>query len=365
MIYKINSNMFLYPIVLLIWVVTLVIKFRYNGLVFGFDYGLYHPDGALYATRALDWSGYTETEAARLVFSWYESNAYKFNFDSPSELYYANHHLYTEYSPRILYPLLSVPFINIYGIPGLLFVPAISLLVLMLVVAKIGKDLGKSFTAVLVIISLCSSTTVTRWMLANTTDSLLAGIFSLSVLQLSKKKLSAFWIWSIGLLIILTGLTRISVVFWLAIALVLLVQNRRLEGLFVLVFSIIITIPTLLSNSSNSFLVVESQRSLLERLILYPFYLIKIIFYEFAQLFVLDKVLFFMCVLSLFYSFRFFHQKSSKYLVFIFIAGFATGALNGTVGVNFRYQLPVLVFICWSLIDNLYFDFRKFFKFAT
>jgi hypothetical protein len=39
----------------------------------------------------------------------------------------------------------------------------------------------------------------------------------------------------------------------------------------------------------------------------------------------------------------------------IFSAGLLTGALNGNVGVNFRYQLPVLIFICWNLIDNLNF----------
>ena len=34
--------------------------------------------------------------------------------------------------------------------------------------------------------------------------------------------------------------------------------------------------------------------------------------------------------------------------------------LNGNVGVNFRYQLPSLFFICWSLIDNFNFSFNSF-----
>jgi hypothetical protein len=74
-----SRNIILYVSVLGIWLVTLLIKLKYNGLVFGFDYGLYHPDGALYTTRALDWSGYTETEAAKIVSNWYNIHAFKFN----------------------------------------------------------------------------------------------------------------------------------------------------------------------------------------------------------------------------------------------------------------------------------------------
>ena len=74
-----SRNIILHLSVLGIWLVTLLIKLKYNGLVFGFDYGLYHPDGALYTTRALDWSGYTETEAAKIVSNWYNIHAFKFN----------------------------------------------------------------------------------------------------------------------------------------------------------------------------------------------------------------------------------------------------------------------------------------------
>ena len=65
--YRAKSNIVLYFLVLGIWLITVLLKLKYNGFVFGFDYGLYHPDGALYATRAFDWSGYTETESAKIV----------------------------------------------------------------------------------------------------------------------------------------------------------------------------------------------------------------------------------------------------------------------------------------------------------
>jgi hypothetical protein len=305
---------------------------------------------------------YTETEAAKIVSNWYNIHAFKFNTTKPSDFYYSVHPLYPEYSPRILYPLLSIPFVKLFGVPGMLAVPAFSLLILLLVVLKIGIDLNKPFIAFLTLVSAASSSTVVRWMMANTTDALLVGIFSLTTYCLVRKITSYRWYLVYGALIILSGLTRISILFWIACASVLLIQKNRKKAIFITVVSLLIVIPTLLSNSSNSFLAVEADRSLWQRFLLYPFYLIKITFYEFAQLFVLDRILFFMCVLSIYLSFKYINKDSSKYLLLVLFAGLLTGAMNGTVGVNFRYQLPVIAFICWSIIDNTNISLNGFLK---
>jgi len=234
--------------------------------------------------------------------------------------------------------------------------------ILLLVILKIGIDLNKPFIAFLTIVSVASSPTVIRWMMANTTDALLVGIFSVSTYCLVRKISSYGWYLVFGFLVILTGLTRISILFWVAIAAVLLIQKNRKKAIFITVVSVLIVIPTLLSNSSNSFLAVEADRSLWQRFLLYPFYLIKITFYEFAQLFVLDRILFFMCVLSIYLSFKYINKDSSKYLLLVLFAGLLTGAMNGTVGVNFRYQLPVIAFICWSIIDNTNISLNGFLK---
>ena len=267
-----SRNIILSVSALGMWLVTLLIKLKYNGLVFGFDYGLYHPDGALYTTRALDWSGYTETEAAKIVSNWYNIHAFKFNNTKPSDFYYSVHPLYPEYSPRILYPLLSIPFIKLFGVPGMLVVPALSLLVLLLVILEIGIKLNKLFITFLVLVSVTSSSTVVRWMMANTTDALLAGIFSVTAYCLVRKISTYRWYLFFGVLVILTGLTRISILFWVAVAAVLLIQKNRKKAIFITTVSVLIVIPTLLSNSSNSFLAVESDRSLWQRFLLYPFY---------------------------------------------------------------------------------------------
>jgi len=360
--YRTKINIVLYFSVLGVWLITVLLKLKYNGLVFGFDYGLYHPDGTLYTTRALDWSGYTETEAAKIVSNWYNIHAFKFNNTKPSDLYYSVHPLYPEYSPRILYPLLSIPFIKLFGVPGMLVVPALSLLIVLLVILKIGIELNKPFIAFLSLVSVASSSTVMRWMMANTTDALLAGIFSVTAYCLVRKISAYRWYLVFGVLVMLTGLTRISILFWIAVASVLLVQNNRRKAIFITATCVLIVIPTLLSNSSNSFLAAEAQRSLWERVLLYPFYLIKITFYEFAQLFVMDRILFFLCALSIYFSFKYVYKESSKYLLLVLFAGLSTGAMNGTIGVNFRYQLPVIAFICWSIIENTNISLNGFLK---
>jgi len=349
---RISNSFLVYFFVFLFWAISILLKIRFNGLVFGFDYGLYHPDGALYSTRAFDWSGFSESQSAKIVSDWYNTHAFKFNFTIPNDLYYANHPLYPEYSTRILYPLLSVPFIKLMGMQGMLVVPALSLLLLMLIIAKIGLTLQKPLSTLVVVFLLSSSTTVLRWMLANTTDALLTGIFALVAFILFKKLSTVGWYVYIGILIVLSGVTRISLLFWLGIGLVFFLNNSKTKGIYTALLSIVIVLPTIMSHSGNSFLAVEGDRPFLEKLFLYPFYLIKVTFYEFAQLFVFDKILFFMCIFSVYFSLRAFEKISSKYLLIMFTAGLLTGALNGNVGVNFRYQLPILVFICWSLLDN-------------
>jgi hypothetical protein len=244
----------------------------------------------------------------------------------------------------------------------MLAVPALSLLVVLLMILKIGIELDKPFIAFLTLTSVASSSTVVRWMIANTTDALLVGIFSVIAYCLVRKILSSGWYLAFGALVILTGVTRISILFWIAIASVLLIKKNHRQAIFITVISVLIVIPTLLSNSSNSFLAVEAQSSLWQKFLLYPFYLIKITFYEFAQLFVMDRILFFLCTLSVYFSFRYIYKESSKYLLSILFAGLLTGAMNGTIGVNFRYQLPVIAFVCWSIIDNTNISLNNFIR---
>jgi hypothetical protein len=353
--------LFSYMVVVLLWLSTVVAKYKYNGLILGLDYGLYHPDGTLYTMRSLDWSGLTENQSAQIVSTWYNQYAYKFNETQPSDFYYSVHPKWPEYYPRILYPLLSIPFVKLLGIPGMLMIPSLSLLVVMLVVYFLGVRFNQKTLSYILVVLLSGSSTVTRWMMSNTTDALLVGLFSLTVLLLISKKTNYVWFVGITLLVISTGLTRMSLLFWIGISIVLFYNKVYLKSLYIIVLAFIIFIPTLLSNANNSFLPVEGG-NFLERFVLLPKYFFKISYYEFAQLFILDRILFLGIVIAIFVALKGLSDISNQYFVSLLIMGLLTGSINGTVGVNFRYQLPVITFACWVLIENSNLYLKKYRK---
>jgi hypothetical protein len=78
----------------------------------------------------------------------------------------------------------------------------------------------------------------------------------------------------------------------------------------------------------------------------------KITFWEFAQLAVLDRVLLAMLVLAVAISMLTWREINSQFYIAVLLSVLFIGAINGTIGVNFRYQLPVLGFMAWVLISN-------------
>lgn len=359
---RISKHHNIYWITFAIWLIAVFIKFKFNGLILNFDYGLYHPDGTLYTTKTLDWGGLTEVQSANRVSDWYNNHSYKLNRTKPEDFYYDINPFYKEYSTRVLYPLLSIPWVYLFGIPGMLVVPAISLLILLQSIAKIGTSLNKPFITLVSIFLISSSTTVTRWMFANTTDALLVAIFAIVALFLTNHTISKNHYLIIALLILFSSFTRFCFLFWLGIAVIQLSQKHYRQAVYITFISGIAVLPTILSHNSSSFLAVEGERQTSEKILLLPFYFIKIIFYETIQLLILDRILFILCAVSIYLAMKNLRKLSSKYLLIFLAAGLLTGTLNGTVGVNFRYQLPILVFIGWSLIDNSNFSFERFLK---
>jgi hypothetical protein len=351
-----------YLLVFFIWSITVIAKYKYNGLILGLDYGLYHPDGTLYTMRALDWAGYNEQQAASIVSNWYNAHAFKFNDNQPSNFFYTNNPKWSEYYPRVLYPFLSIPFVKIFGVPGMLVIPAMSLLIVMLVILYVGIKKNQIVFASLLIFLISGSITVNRWMMANTTDALFVGLFSLTIYFLLNLSNKFNWFFGIGNLIILTGLTRMSFLFWVAVAIVMFVEKRFFKSFYILLMGFIMFIPALLSNSKNSFLPVEGNQTLGERILLLPKYFLKITYYESAQLFVLDRLLFFIIVGAISAAFIWKKESHNKYYIVLLLAGLTTGTLNGTVGVNFRYQLPIVAFACWSIIENFSLRSKNFHK---
>jgi predicted membrane protein len=110
----------------------------------------------------------------------------------------------------------------------------------------------------------------------------------------------------------------------------------------------------LLQPGGDSALLPERNgQGLLNKLLYLPISFIKVAFIEAAQLAVLDRLLLLLLLVGIFFAFRNIRKEESLFFVAIALAVWAIGALNGVMGVNFRYQLPILPYLAWVLLKNL------------
>ena len=339
-------------LVLLVALLSTISRLQFNGLMLDFDYGIYQPDGSHYAYRTLTFLGVDSNAAAERVVSWYQIHGVKNNVFSPSLLTPENTGTWGVTAPRVLYSLLSMPFVYLIGIQGMLVIPILSFVLLITCVFRLSEIYKKQWMGFLLVLVLCTSPTVLRWMIANITDSLVTGLFGVVVLILTRKLSQKTWVISISTLIVLTSLTRFCLPIWIAIAAVLWVDRKRTQSLWVLIVSAVAFLPAFLYMPSNVILPADGEVTGLMKLLLLVKSFFKIGFYEIAQLAVLDRALLLTIIVAIAISLRYFRETASQYFLAVCIAVWFIGAINGTVGVNFRYQLPVLVFACWVVLSN-------------
>jgi hypothetical protein len=110
-----------------------------NGVSFGFDYSIYQPDGVLYALRTYMFLGEDQLASAKLIESWYFTHASSGKHFDPASILPQNTPAWGLVAPRILYPLLSIPFVALFGMAGLLVIPSLSLLILVLCIYLISR----------------------------------------------------------------------------------------------------------------------------------------------------------------------------------------------------------------------------------
>ena len=331
---------------------AVVSRLKFNGLILDFDYGIYQPDGSHYAYRTLTFLGVDSNAAAERVVSWYQIHGIKNNVFPPSLLTPENIGTWGVTAPRVLYSLLSMPFVYLIGIQGMLVIPILSFVLLVSCVFRLSEIYKKQWMGFLLVLVLCTSPTVLRWMIANITDSLVTGLFGVVVLILTRKHSQKTWVISISTLIVLTSLTRFCLPIWIAIAAVLWVDRKRAQSLWVLTVSAVAFLPAFLYMPSNVILPADGEVTGLMKLLLLVKSFFKIGFYEIAQLAVLDRALLLTIIVAVAISLRYFRETASQFFLAVCIAVWFIGAINGTVGVNFRYQLPVLVFACWVVLSN-------------
>ena len=340
-------------LVFVFWILAVGSRFWANGLSFGLDFGIFQPDGAHYAYRTLLFLGHDSTSAAKEVTNWYQIHGFKNNNFDSTLLLPTNLSTWGLVAPRVVYSVLSIPFVILFGLPGMLVVPILSLLGFFLVIMSLGRRFSNQNFALLFVFALSISPTFLRWMVSNITDSPITFFFALVVLVLSSSDSKPVWGYKILLLVFLTSFTRFCLPLWLSIGLVLLFNRRLWEGVLVLVSSSIAAIPALLFMPSNAVLPGSAPEGLVEKFVgvVKSFFLIS--FWELAQLAVLDRVLLACIVIGVLVSLLFIKEISSQLYISVLFSVLVIGAINGTIGVNFRYQLPVIGFLAWVLIVSL------------
>jgi hypothetical protein len=347
---RIRKQFIYVPILILTWSVSVIARLKFNGLAYGFDYGLYQPDGMHYTFRTLTFLGNSDLASAQLVSEWYATHAFKFSQINPYDLLPENNRVWGVISPRVLYPTLSMPFVAILGIPGMIAVSAISFLVLLLTVYVIGRKYNQEGLSVIVALLLTASVTTTRWMISNCTDALLVGITCFAVLVLISGLSDNLKLVSLSVIGILGVLTRFSLPIWLSIALVLFTQRKIRIALALMTSASLATIPTYISQPEDAVLPGTKDLSGFDKLLALPISFFKVAFIEIAQLAALDRVLLIFFVTSCIIAILRIHEIENKYFVFVALAVFGIGAINGVLGVNFRYQLPLVPFMIWTFL---------------
>ena len=346
------SRQLQWGLVLLIALISAISRLKFNGLILNFDYGIYQPDGSHYAYRTLTFLGVDSNAAAERVVNWYQIHGIKNNIFPPSFLMPENTATWGVTAPRVLYSMLSVPFVYLMGLSGMLVIPVLSFVLLVFCVFRLSEIYKKPWVGFLLVLILCTSPTVLRWMIANITDSLVTGLFGVVVLILTREVSQRTWILSICTLVVLTSLTRFCLPIWIAIALVLWRERKRVESVWVIIVSAVSFLPTFLYMPSNVILPADGEVSGLVKLFLLVKSFFKVGFYEIAQLAALDRTLLLTIIVAIAISIRYFRESASQFFLAVCIAVWFIGAINGTIGVNFRYQLPVLVFACWVILSS-------------
>ncbi len=345
-IYPAKRESLYYLVVIAIWTICVVARLKFNGLVYSLDYGLFQPDGMYYSFKTLEFLSWSDKTALAEVVNWYQGNSAKFqsldvaSFNNPTSAPW----VVTQF--RFIYPLLSVPFVYLFGLSGMLVVPALSLLCFFLFIQKVAfiRDVPKVGTILILVFS-CSPTLL-RWTTVNYSDALLVALFSLFV-YLSN---TSGGIWStrnlilLCLLIFLSTFTRQSLPIWLPIGIYfLLIRNVRV-GLVTILISLACSVPSILTFPYGKFLSSKQDGDILQSF--YGFFtnVIYLNLIEIIQLIVLDRALLIILFVSFYCSFKTSKDSFSHLLFVSTFGGLLINSLVGVAGVNFRYMLPILPF---------------------
>jgi len=381
------------PLVFSFLLLSIVTRLFYNGEVLGLDYNLYYPDGVCYTAHAYEFSGLTPEGAWSKTLDEYQKYDAKYSTLS-SEL---RPDSCVSVQARIIYPLLSAPFISNYGLAGMLVVPVIAVLLGILFIYFALRRLGLSEISIVVgLFALSASSSFLRWNIGNLPESLLFLWTSISLFllvsftprDLSHRK-AIFYISSLIGLIIISAVTKRSAHFWTilfsVIALILILNKDRMKrplllGIPIMLISITWIADRLagaLLGGQNSLWIATTATSCLKGIqvsvnpgnVTAPLgcenltqnalkNMWNFALNEIGQLAVLDKPLFLLCgVLIIGVLLRWREVGPIAQICFLVsICTFGATMLNATLGLNFRLMTPALPYLIMGavmVIDQL------------
>jgi hypothetical protein len=236
---------------------------------------------------------------------------------------------------------------------GFLAVPAISFLILIIGIVLLGNYFNNRWIAIGLVFALTVSPTVGRWMLINSTDSLLVALVMILTYLVVKEVKNLFWMPIASSIIVIGSFTRFSLFLWLGFAIGYMLSKQWLRAAIVSIVAIGSFIPTLFLDFQSAVLPNETNSSLLMKSMKLPFSMLRMAFYDLAQLIVLDRVLLLLLIIAILVSIKKFKSQGSLFFMPTLFMLWCTAGINGTPGVNFRYELPILPVLAWVFIENL------------
>jgi hypothetical protein len=311
-------------------------RFFNSGLIGGLDYFLFQPDGVFYSIKTFEFLGYSNSRATVLVQDFYNSHSKIVDYSFIEDQFQQS-----LMSSRILYPIASAPFVSIFGMWGMLFIPiACTLLVpIHLVNTLINK--GCSYVAVIATVAMLSlSSTYTRWTILNYTEALNLAIFYCIIVIIDAKlrpstQRDLMMVFLFGLM----GLNHAEP--FLVLFFALWAIYKRLFR------NPILTIGAIISSNLAPFFIAgvpmlgfkTSPQNFSDFLINF----IRIPILDIAQLAILDRALCILILLSLIsLKSKYSPNLSLTLLPYLMLAFTLQTIFIGAVGTNFRYFILVV-----------------------
>lgn len=345
-IYPAKRESLYYIVVIAIWTVCVAARLEFNGLVYNLDYGLFQPDGMYYSFKTLEFLGWSDKTALTEVINWYQANSAKFqsmdltSFNDPTSTPWE----VTQF--RFIYPLLSVPFVYLFGLSGMLVVPLLSLLCFFLFIQKLALIRAVPTVGTILILLFSCSPTLLRWTTVNYSDALILALFSLFayVVYVARASWSTGYLTLLTLIVCLTSFTRQILPIWLLIGAYFLYIKKRSPGLITIVTSLICSVPSMLTFPYGHFLNSRQDGNLLESLLKFFGNSLYVNAIEIAQLLVLDRILLIILLITFYFVFEYRSETLSHLFLLSTLGAVSINSLVGVAGVNFRYLLPILPF---------------------